>query len=503
MIEMHNENIPGKSWLAMVFLALLVSFSFQGSRGLYETSEGRYAECAREMIESGNYLEPTLGYRPHWAKPPLTYWAIAGGIKLLGPSEWGVRFYNVIAFFFTVLAVAYIGATLWDKTTGLMAGLIYVSSPFPVFGAYAVTTDTLLTLWEVSAVLCYIKAYHAMSSAEGKRWIAAMWISFGLGFLTKGPAVLLPLIPVLIWHFQHKPQISVISPLGILLFILAGFSWYLLVCLRHPGLMSYFLGHEIIDRVTSNSVHNHEWYKPFVVYLSVLTLGAGPWLYFGLRVLWQKRIISPTVLRSHLRKGSKGSFLLLWLLLPLIIFCLVKSRLELYVLPIYAPIVLAIARGIYTGAGRTGALRRVVIISVLTAFTLAGLKGVTSYSFNKKDMKALYKLCREVGRDDTRFVSFNRSKLYGLQYYLNGDLRRTSLTGREAWADGSIQEDIRKIRGPGSSRSYVFITDKKEAHGLCNILKESGIDFQRFHDRYWVTCLAEKEAPKSCMPKRL
>jgi len=204
-----------------------------------------------------------------------------------------------------------------------------------------------------------------------------------------------------------------------------------------------------------------------------------------------------------LRKGSKGSFLLLWLLLPLIIFCLVKSRLELYVLPIYAPIVLAIARGIYTGAGRTGALRRVVIISVLTAFTLAGLKGVTSYSFNKKDMKALYKLCREVGRDDARFVSFNRSKLYGLQYYLNGDLRRTSLTGREAWADGSIQEDIRKIRGPGSSRSYVFITDKKEAHSLCNILKESGIDFQRFHDRYWVTCLAEKEAPKSCMPKRL
>jgi 4-amino-4-deoxy-L-arabinose transferase-like glycosyltransferase len=63
---MHNENIPGKSWLAMVFLALLLSFSFQCSKGLYETTEGRYAECAREMIESGNYLEPTLGYRPHW-----------------------------------------------------------------------------------------------------------------------------------------------------------------------------------------------------------------------------------------------------------------------------------------------------------------------------------------------------------------------------------------------------------------------------------------------------
>ena len=129
----------------MAFLALFVAFSFQGSRGLYETTEGRYAECSREMLERDNYLEPTLGYRPHFTKPPLTYWAIAGGMRLLGPNEWGVRLYNAIAFFLTVLAIAWIGATLWGKPTGIMAGLIYASSPFPVFGAYAVSTDTLLT----------------------------------------------------------------------------------------------------------------------------------------------------------------------------------------------------------------------------------------------------------------------------------------------------------------------------------------------------------------------
>ena len=129
----------------MAFLALFVAFSFQGSRGLYETTEGRYAECSREMLERDNYLEPTLGYRPHFTKPPLTYWAIAGGMRLLGHNEWGVRLYNAVAFFLTVLAIAWIGATLWGKPTGIMAGLIYASSPFPVFGAYAVSTDTLLT----------------------------------------------------------------------------------------------------------------------------------------------------------------------------------------------------------------------------------------------------------------------------------------------------------------------------------------------------------------------
>ena len=84
-----HDNIQEWSWRVMLALALLVGFSFQGSRGLYETTEGRYVEVAREMVETGNWIEPTLGYRPHWAKPPLTYWAIAGGIKLLGVNEWG------------------------------------------------------------------------------------------------------------------------------------------------------------------------------------------------------------------------------------------------------------------------------------------------------------------------------------------------------------------------------------------------------------------------------
>ena len=54
----------------VVVLAIIAAFSFQGSRGIYETTEGRYAEAAREMVETGKYLVPTLDYRPHWTKPP-------------------------------------------------------------------------------------------------------------------------------------------------------------------------------------------------------------------------------------------------------------------------------------------------------------------------------------------------------------------------------------------------------------------------------------------------
>jgi len=142
-------------------LAFAGAFSFQGSRGLYETSEGRYAECAREMMETGNYLEPRLGYRPHFAEPPLTYWAIAAGLGTLGKNEWGARLYGALGFVLAVLVVMGVGEALWDRLSGFLAGLVYASSPYPLIGAFSATTDTLLALWELAAVLCYLRASKA------------------------------------------------------------------------------------------------------------------------------------------------------------------------------------------------------------------------------------------------------------------------------------------------------------------------------------------------------
>ncbi|MCX5759207.1 MAG: UDP phosphate-alpha-4-amino-4-deoxy-L-arabinose arabinosyl transferase, partial [Candidatus Hydrogenedentes bacterium] len=69
-----------RQYAAVLILACVVGFAFQGSHGLLESTEGRYAEAAREMLETGNWLVPQLDYHPHWTKPPLAYWAIIGGM---------------------------------------------------------------------------------------------------------------------------------------------------------------------------------------------------------------------------------------------------------------------------------------------------------------------------------------------------------------------------------------------------------------------------------------
>jgi 4-amino-4-deoxy-L-arabinose transferase len=488
----NNSNIPNYYWLAMVFLTLLVAFSFQGSRGLYETSEGRYAECAREMVETGNYIEPTLNYRHHWTKPPLTYWAIAEGIKLLGPNEWGVRLYNSVAFSLTVLSVSYIGICLWGETAGILAGMIYLSSPFPVFGANIVTTDTLLTLWEIMAILCYIKAYQYISSRWHEHLILAMWIFFGLGFLTKGPVALLPLLSIFVWNARQKPRAKLFNPLGIVLFILIGLTWYTVVCIYHPGLLSYFLEKEVESRVIGNSVHNRAWYKSFTVYLPVLTFGAGPWLYFGLRIFRQKKLYIPKNIWINLRNNNSETFLLLWFLIPLAIFCLAKSKLPLYVLPLYAPLALAVARGVGEEKEKTN-LSKITVLATVTGFMILIIKGISPYIPHKHNMKHLYKMCCKVKQNNTKFFVFNEPKLYGLQFYLNGKLKRISVTGKEPWADGSVRGVLSEVKRQISPASYVLISTKRKTPTLGYILRKSGLHFERLDSRYWVLFLIKRD----------
>ena len=486
---MGDDGAYQKAWLLMMLTALLTAFSFQGARGLYETSEGRYAECAREMGETGNYLEPTLDYKPHWTKPPLTYWAMVAGMRLLGENAWGSRLANAFAFFFTVLAVALMGSILWGQQTGVIAGFIYASSAFPILGAFAATSDILLTLWETGAVLCYVGALGNAKAVKQKTWILGMWVFFGLGFLTKGPPALLPLLAILVWHFWKKPPVRFAPFGGVSLLLLVGFSWYLFVSYRHPELIHIFLGKEIVDRITSSKVHNSEWYKPFTMYLPVLILGAGPWMYFGLKILHRLRLFNPGVFWQYLQAGRTGSFLMVWFFLPLIIFFASKSRLYLYVLPLYAPMVLAMARAMASGITGPNIVGRVVKIALVTCCVMIAVKGLATYFPARNNMKALHDFCIEEAGEKTDFIAFRQPKLYGLQFYLDGRLKRLSESGKESWVDGAVKDYLRDFRESLTEKRATFISDKGHADDLAVILQAEQVPFRIVEGKFWTLFL--------------
>src|SRR5690242_21110309 len=61
-------------WFATALLDAVVWFAALDVRKLQHPDEGRYAEIAREMVVTGDWVTPRLDGVKYFEKPPLQYW---------------------------------------------------------------------------------------------------------------------------------------------------------------------------------------------------------------------------------------------------------------------------------------------------------------------------------------------------------------------------------------------------------------------------------------------
>lgn len=325
---------------------LVAAFAFQGTRSLWEPDEGRYTAVALHMLDSGDWLVPRLNdEQVHLTKPPLTYWALAASLAAFGRTTWAARLPAALAFVASGLLVLVLARRLVPEARWL-AVAVWSGSPLPLLAANVVNTDPLLALWETLAVTAFVLSRDA---ARRPAWLLVMWAAFGLGFLTKGPPALLPLLALVGWAAAvegRRSAAALFPPAGLLLFALLGLSWFAAMLVREPGLLGYFLGDEVLARVfTGLHGRNAQWYGPLAIYLPVLTVAMLPWLpVLGIGRGEVAGLLSAVAWRRRLAADPPGALLLLWLLLPLAVFVLARSRMYLYVLPLAVPLSLLLAR---------------------------------------------------------------------------------------------------------------------------------------------------------------
>jgi 4-amino-4-deoxy-L-arabinose transferase len=455
-----------------------VAFLFQGTRGLFETTEGRYAEVGREMVAGGDWMVPHLDGRPHWTKPPLTYWSIAAGLATVGRNTWGARLYDSVALVVTTLAVAALGVTLWDEVTGLIAALIFVTIPFVVMGANVVSPDMLLACFETLAVLCYWRSARAADAGARRasaRWMACMGAAFGLAFLTKGPPGLLPLLAILVYSIVSRRRGNapprLINLPGLVLFVLIGFSWYIISIVRDHSLLGYFLGKEVYGRVATGMHHrNTDWYMPVVIFGLPLLFGLGAWLVNGIvdaRVVARARGGWRASWNAAMRK-PEWLFLVLWIVAPLAIFSLSKSRLPLYVLPLVPAQALLAARLAVHAGGNERALRKTWRIALVSAVVLVGVKFVAAHVRSPSNMLPLAKEIRAAGAD--RVTVVDDTKLFGLQFYLDGALDRTTSAQLASDLDATAAR-----LGSGASHRELYLTARNAPALLSRRCGDAGL----------------------------
>jgi len=406
-------------WLLILLVAL--AFAFQGTRGLWEPDEGRYTSTGINMLESGNWLLPTVdGEHPHLTKPPVTYWALAASFGLLGMNEWAARLPAALAFIGTGLLLLGLGRRLCPVRPWLPA-VIYALSLAPYIGANVVSTDTLLTFFETAAMFAFVEAWHRNAALE-RRWIRAMWVLWGLAFMTKGPPGLIPLLAVvLLLAWQDRASLRrLLDPVGLAAFAVVAFTWFGILIAQEPDRLGYFLGYEVYDRIfTAKQDRNSGWYDWIEVYGPMFVVGALPWWVLALvaaggpRAAW-------AAFRVRLRNRDRAWLLLAaWFFLPLTVFILARSRLQLYVLPLFVPLSLMLGRAL----GRWGWLttRRLAWIAATTAVALVAFKGAIAHWPGDRDARQMARSIAQVvdthGIEEIAFVGMRA--FYGLSLYLD------------------------------------------------------------------------------------
>jgi 4-amino-4-deoxy-L-arabinose transferase-like glycosyltransferase len=327
---------------------LSLAFGFQGARGVWQPDEGYYVGTAVTMMEGGDMFVPRLGENIFLEKPPMLYWGIIAGVRLLGQNEFAVRAFNAFCYLGTVVVVGLLSTSIFgQKRYGLTAAFIYATMVIPFIAANFVTPDTPLTFWTTLSAFFFWKS----SEPEARRvwmWKLLLCGAVGAGFMAKGPAVFIPCAGFFVFLLIRGQIVKYFftkwTIWGLGIFCVIGLTWYLYAGLTIPGAARYFVDNQIWGRLVSGKYDRNPGLGGALIYLPVLVFGTLPWS----TVWWEKRKLLKTSIfhRSwwlKLRYRRRALFLMCWFAPPLLVLCLASSKLGLYTLPLFPALALAVA----------------------------------------------------------------------------------------------------------------------------------------------------------------
>ena len=351
---------PSRGRAACLLLILLVAWFAGGNHPLYEPDEGRYAEVARQMFVTGDWVMPHFDGFRFYDKPPLQYWATTLAYHAFGVHEWTARLWSALAGLLCVASIWYAALRVWGVRHARIATMVCAGSVLIATGAHVNTLDMGVTAFLTAALSAFLIAQHGSATASAQRWwMLAAWLAMALGILSKGLiAVVLPgasLLLYLLWQRDSGVlrRLQVLPGVAILLLVAA--PWFVLLARRDSQFLSYFFIHEHLGRFLSKVVdRNHPWWY----YLPIIVVGLLPWTAFlsaALRRAWKQ---------STLGHDGATRLVLVWSAVVFVFFSWAGAKLPLYILPLFPALSLLVADAIVSMPPR-GVARRLIPIAAM------------------------------------------------------------------------------------------------------------------------------------------
>ena len=326
------------SWPGLIAVWLIILLTALFTRPLLPVDETRYATVAWEMWLRGDFLVPYLNGEPYSHKPPLYFWLIHAGWWLFGVHEWVLRSIAPAIALCVLIASAMLSRQLWPGdalSARLVPWLVLGSIFFTAFISW-VQIDLLLVLMTLLAMTGIIRAARGARGA----WLLT-GVAIGLGVLSKGPVMLLHVLPVALlaplWtratdrHFWWRWYAGMTA--SVLLGAVIALAWALPAA--QAGGDSYreaILWGQTANRMVQSFAHAHPvwWYLPWLAVLF------APWIL--LPWCWS------AVRRAGVSSDQGLRFCLTWLLSVLILMSLISGKQIKYLLPLVPAFALLLGR---------------------------------------------------------------------------------------------------------------------------------------------------------------
>ncbi|MEZ5083422.1 MAG: glycosyltransferase family 39 protein [Bacteroidales bacterium] len=333
----------------LIFLSGLVFFvPFLGGVHLFDWDEVNFAEIAREMIATNNYLQVQINYEPFYEKPPLFFWLQVISMKIFGVNEFAARFPNAVTGIITLLVLNYIGTKLKDKTFGMLWTLAYFGSILPHFYFRSGIIDPVFNLFIFMGIYFFLKFVWIQEKTNetnkkngGGLQLLVGGLFIGFAMLTKGPvAYLIFFLTVLVyWIYRRFTMFITLWQFILLSFYAAAILlvWFGIEYLNNgPDFIVEFISYQV--RLFSTEDAGHGGFPGF--HLVVLLIGCFPASLFAIRAFYKMK---PE--QKHMADFRMWMMFLFWIVL--ILFTLVRSKIVHYSSLAYFPITFLGALTIY------------------------------------------------------------------------------------------------------------------------------------------------------------
>jgi 4-amino-4-deoxy-L-arabinose transferase-like glycosyltransferase len=332
-----------RTLLALLLVSAAIPYFIGlGDSSIWDANEAFYVETPREMIESGDYVNPSFNYQPRFNKPVLSYWVVAGFYHVLGISVASQRIPIALSALVIMAAAFGLGRALKSTEAGLWSALVIATSPRVLMFARRIFIDMWVTMFMALTLLSFFLAERYPEKRD--RYLLLMYVAAAFGTLTKGPvAIALPGLVFILWLLWHRRLGDVwrMRPLvGAAIVVAIVAPWYVALYFQHgwQHIVGFFWGENVARYADAVAPQRGIFFYPPVVIgdlfpWSLLLLPAAvlAWTKIPGTALFPP---SPMGAKRPRRSPSMRSLLWFWILAIVGFFTLSATKQDLYIFPI-------------------------------------------------------------------------------------------------------------------------------------------------------------------------